>query len=125
MRPTAALAICLLVAACGDPKASGGESRAAAGAEAPAGAEKIDCAVNGALAFERVCVVERTAGGDGLVLTIRHPSGGFRRLQVTRDGRGVIPADGAESAAVRVLDDSHIEVAIGSDRYKLPATIRK
>jgi hypothetical protein len=118
-----ALPAVLLLAACGDPKAGGGESQAAA--EAAAGAEKIDCAVNGAVGFERVCVVERTAGADGLVLTIRHPSGGFRRLQVTKDGRGVIPADGAESAAVRVLDDHQIEVAIGSDRYKLPATIRK
>jgi hypothetical protein len=111
------------LAACGDPKAAGGGSDSTV--EAAAGAEKIDCAVNGAIGFERVCVVERTAGADGLVLTIRHPSGGFRRLQVTKDGRGVVPADGAESAAVRVLDDAHIEVAIGSDRYKLPATIRK
>jgi hypothetical protein len=125
MRQLAAFAVLLLFAACGDPKASGGQREAASEAEAPAGAEKIDCAVNNAVAFERVCVVERTAGADGLVLTIRHPSGGFRRLQVTRDGRGVVPADGAESAAVRVLDDNHIEVAIGSDRYKLPATIRK
>jgi hypothetical protein len=120
-----ALLAALLLAACGDPKATGDESRVAAEAEATAGAEKIECAVNGAVGFERVCVVERTAGADGLVLTLRHPSGGFRRLQVTKDGRGVIPADGAESAAVRVLDDHQIEVAIGSDRYKLPATIRK
>jgi hypothetical protein len=124
MRELFVLAV-LVLAACGDPKATRGQSQAAAEAEAPPGAEKIDCAVNGALAFEPVCVVERVTGGTGLVLTIRHPSGGFRRLQVTADGRGVIPADGAESAAVRILDDAHIEVAIGSDRYKLPATIRK
>jgi hypothetical protein len=115
----------LVLAACGDPTATADQGEAAAGADAPAGAEKIDCAVNGALRFERVCVVERTTGGEGLVLTVRHPSGGFRRLQVTRDGRGVIPADGAEGAVVQILDDAHIEVAIGSDRYRLPATIRK
>jgi hypothetical protein len=116
-----ALLALLSLAACGDPKSSADQREAAA----PAGAEKIDCAVNGAIGFERVCVVERSTGADGLVLTVRHPSGGFRRLQVTRDGRGIIPADGAESAVVRILDDAHIEVAIGSDRYKLPATIRK
>lgn len=124
MKPLAAL-LFLAIAACGDPQATRNQSAAAAGAEPPAGAEKIECAVNGALGFERVCVVERTAGSDGLILIVRHPSGGFRRLQVTKDGRGIIPADGAESAAVRILDDSHIEVAIGSDRYKLPATVRK
>lgn len=122
---TPALLALLVLAACGDPKATDDQREAARESEAPAGAEKIECAVNGALSFERVCVVERSTGSDGLVLTVRHPSGGFRRLQVTRDGRGVIPADGAESAAVRILDDAHIEVAIGSDRYKLPATIRK
>lgn len=116
----------LALAACGDPKAAADQRRSADdGGEGAAGAEKIDCAVDGAPSFERVCVVERTTGSEGLVLTVRHPSGGFRRLQVTRDGRGVIPADGAESAGVRILDDAHIEVAIGTDRYKLPATIRK
>lgn len=119
------LAGLLLLAGCGDPKASREETQAAATAEAPPGAEKVDCAVNGAVAFERVCTVERISGADGLVLTLRHPSGGFRRLQVTKDGRGVVPADGAEGAAVTVLDDNHIEVAIGSDRYRLPATVRK
>jgi len=116
-----ALLALLSLAACGDSNSAAGRREAAAAA----GAEKIDCAVDGAVGFERACVVERSTGADGLVLTVRHPSGGFRRLQVTRDGRGVIPADGAESAVVRVLDDAHIEVAIGGDRYKLPATIRK
>jgi hypothetical protein len=116
-----ALPALLSLAACGGPSSTADQREAAASA----GAEKIDCAVDGAAGFERACVVERSTGAEGLVLTVRHPSGGFRRLQVTRDGRGVIPADGAESAVVRILDDGHIEVAIGSDRYKLPATIRK
>jgi len=116
-----ALLALLSLAACGDRQASSDPS----GAAASAGAEKIDCAVDGAAGFERSCVVERSTGSDGLVLTVRHPSGGFRRLQVTRDGRGIIPADGAESAVVRILDPAHIEVAIGSDRYRLPATIKK
>ncbi|MBV8686362.1 MAG: hypothetical protein JOZ90_03615 [Alphaproteobacteria bacterium] len=118
------LAPLLLPAACGDPKASRQEAEAAQAAGA-GGDDRIDCAVNGAVAFERVCSVERESGADGLILTVRHPSGGFRRLKVTRDGRGVIPADGAEGATVTILDDRHIEVAIGTDRYHLPATVGK
>jgi hypothetical protein len=124
MRKTAFAAL-LLLSACGEPETSPNGTREVVESEAPAGVEKINCAVEGASAFERACGVERTSGPNGLVLTVRHPSGGFRRLQVTKDGRGVIPADGAESAAVRILDDRHIEVAIGADRYQLPATVGK
>ena len=125
MKIAAACLSLLLLAACGDPKATPQQMDAAKRGEASSGDDVVDCAVNGAIRFERVCAVERATGPDGLVLTVRHPSGGFRRLRVTQDGRGVVPADGAEPAAVTVVDDGHIEVAIGSDRYRLPATIRK
>ncbi|HEX9965726.1 MAG TPA: hypothetical protein VGB04_12170 [Allosphingosinicella sp.] len=85
--------------------------------------ERVECAVDGAPAFTRVCTVERTPGRD-VLLTIRSPSGSFRRLVATRDGRGVMAADGAESAAVEVVGPGLIEVTIGPDRYRLPATVR-
>jgi hypothetical protein len=109
MKRLAAL-ICLL-GACGGPPA------------APEGHERIECALDGAAAFERVCTLERTAGAE-LILTLRSPSGSFRRLAVTRDGRGVTAADGAESASVTVLRRDLIEVSIGSDRYRLPARVQ-
>ena len=59
------------------------------------------------------------------VLTIRHPDGGFRRLRITADGRGVIAADGAEPARVSVIGPADIEVAVGGDRYRLPATVKR
>jgi hypothetical protein len=86
-------------------------------------AERIECAIDGAGGFERVCTVERTAGPE-VLLTLRSPSGGFRRLAVTRDGRGVIAADGAEPATVAIVGEGLIEVSIGSDRYRLPAQVR-
>jgi hypothetical protein len=116
--PLAALA---LVAACGDPDA--GRKEAIAGAAADA--DKVACAVEGSASFEPVCTVERTAGAEGLILTVRAPSGGFRRLLVTRDGRGVVAADGAEPALVSVISDDRIEVAIAGDRYRLPAKVGK
>ncbi|HEX8238624.1 MAG TPA: hypothetical protein VF574_02665 [Allosphingosinicella sp.] len=99
-----------LLAACDGHNAAGPE-------------ERIACAVDGAEAFERLCTVERTAGRD-VILTIRSPSGGFRRLVATRDGRGVMAADGAEPATVKIVGENLIEVSVGADRYRLPARLR-
>ena len=84
---------------------------------------RIACA-RGAAALAPTCTIEQAQGKDGLILTIRHPDGAFRRLLVTQDGRGVIAADGAEVAKVTVLGADGIEVALGGDRYRLPATIK-
>lgn len=85
--------------------------------------ERIACALTPDATFARTCRVERSAGPDGLLLTILRPDGGFRRLRVTDDGRGVVAADGAERAEVAIIDGNRIEVAIGNARYRLPATI--
>jgi hypothetical protein len=90
---------------------------------APPADERIECAVDGAAAFARVCTVERSAGPE-VLFTIRGPSGSFRRLAATSDGRGVMAADGAEEATVTIVGKGLIEVSIGGDRYRLPATIR-
>jgi hypothetical protein len=103
-------ALLLLLAACGNPPTAKVDDR-------------IECAVDGASAFERVCTVERTAGRD-VLLTLRSPSGSFRRLVATQDGRGVMAADGAEPATVTIVGEGLIEVSIGSDRYRLPARVR-
>ena len=79
-------------------------ARAEANARAIAEAEgKVECAVPGAKSFAYACAIDRTQTQDGLYLTLRHPDGGFRRLLVTNDGRGVIAADGAEKAEVTPL----------------------
>jgi hypothetical protein len=106
-RPAALL---LLLPACGGPPAVAPE-------------ERIECAVDGAVAFERVCIVERTPRRE-VLFTIRSPSGSFRRLVATQDGRGVMAADGAESANVKVIGRDLVEVSIGADRYRLPARVR-
>jgi hypothetical protein len=124
----APLLLCLLLAACGGAK-QGGDKAANPLIPAPAAStdaedDRIDCAVAGA-AFEHVCTVERDSGKDGLTLTVRAPSGSFRRLLITKDGRGVVAADGAEPAKVSVVGPGRIEVAIGGDRYRLPATVKR
>jgi hypothetical protein len=106
--------LCLLLAGC-------------SGADVPkqaAGDEHIECALNGSAAFARSCTVERVSSGEGLILILRAPDGAFRRLLVTQDGRGVVAADGALPAKVTVIANDRIEVAVGGDRYRLPATVK-
>jgi len=87
--------------------------------------DRIECAAAGTETFEAVCTIERMTNDKGeLVLTVRDPTGGFRRLLVTKDGRGVIAADGAEPAKVSVIEGNRIEVVIAGDRYRLPATVK-
>lgn len=107
--------------------ASCGQSEPDPFAVDPAAAEardRIVCRIGDAVAFAPACAIERSMEDRGLVLTIRHPNGGFRRLLVTKDGRGVIAADGAEPARVSTTGPGEIEVAVGGDAYRLPATIR-
>ncbi len=82
----------------------------------------IECALGGATGFARECAVEQSQAAEGLILTVRHPDGGFRRFVATTDGTGVAPADGAEPATLSLREDG-IEVAVGADRYRFPATI--
>ena len=84
----------------------------------------INCAVGAAATLSRVCSVERQESDCGLILTVRHPDGGFRRLLVTKDGRGVVAADGAQPAQVTLVGANEIEVALGDDIYRLPVTVK-
>ncbi|MDQ8755243.1 hypothetical protein RCO27_03275 [Sphingosinicella sp. LHD-64] len=106
----------LALTACGVQE-SAGSSETAAAVEDDG---RIECRIGGAAQFERFCTVER----DGADLTVRKPDGGFRRLRIVGDGRGVEAADGAEGAVVTLLSDRRIEVAIGGDAFRLPATVQ-
>jgi hypothetical protein len=114
---SAVLAALLALAACdrGDPWAGEGE----------ADDNLIECRIGDADQFERFCRVEEAQGQAGRTLTVHKPDGGFRRLLVTRDGRGVVAADGAEQAEVILIGDDRIEVAIGGDSFRLPARVRR
>ncbi len=119
-----ALAAMLLLTACNrrpDPAVLANieaEQRAAAD-----DAGRIECAAAATAPLAADCTIERTADAGGALLTVRQPDGGFHRLRITGDGRGVIAADGAETAKVTVVGDNRIEVAIGGARYCLPATV--
>lgn len=84
----------------------------------------IVCAQRGSQDFARTCTIDRADSDAGLILTVRHPDGAFHRFLVTKDGRGVVAADGAEKAVVTVIGTGEIEVALAGDRYRLPATVK-
>lgn len=83
---------------------------------------RIDCRVGADTQFTRFCTLERSRTEEGLLLTVRKPDGGFRRLKATRDGR-VAAADGAETAEVRIVGEDLIEVDIAGDSFRLPARV--
>ena len=90
----------------------------------PADDDRIECRIGAARLFDRFCTVEVEETEEGRVLTVRKPDGGFRRLLVAEDGRGVVAADGAEEAEVAIVDENLIEVEIGGDTFRLPATVQ-
>ena len=125
-RISSALLLPFLLAACGEARTDHAtlakveaEQRAAGDASG-----KIVCAQGGSGGFARTCTVDRAESDAGLILTLRHPDGAFHRLLVTKDGHGVVAADGAEKAVVTVIGSGEIEVALGGDRYRLPATVK-
>lgn len=87
-------------------------------------AGRVRCALGGADVFRLDCTMERIAGAEGETLVLGRPDAGYRRFRVMTDGRGVVAADGAEPARVTIVEDGVIEVAVGTDRYRLPATMR-
>lgn len=110
-------AVMLLAGSVAVSGCSGGRSTAAAPS-----APRIAC-TRGDRPLLPDCTVETQTTPAGLVLTVRRGDGGFRRLLVTHDGRGVIAADGAQPAEVKVIDRRTIEVGVADDRYRLPATV--
>ena len=113
-----------LVALTGCNRASDNSDLAEAearGSREAAGNGRIECALEGAKLFDRTCTVQEMSGEAGTILVVGRGDVGYRRLQITTDGRGVVSADGSEQATVTIVGEGMIEVAIGADKYRLPA----
>lgn len=82
-------------------------------------ARPIACTVAGRA---ETCAVRVEESDGKRLLVVRHPDGGFRRFEAVSDGRGVVPADGAQGASGKWLDDKRFEVTVGDDRYVFPAS---
>lgn len=112
----------LLLAACNRAPDNGELAEAEArGSREAAENGRIECALEGTKLFDRTCTVEEMSGEGGTILVVGRGNVGYRRLQITTDGRGLVSADGAEPAKVNIIGNNMIEVAVGHDRYRLPA----
>lgn len=116
-----AIGAMLLVSGCGGPDNGKLAEAEARGSKEAAENGRIECALEGAKLFDRTCTIEEMNGADGDVLIVGKQDVGYRRLQIATDGRGVVSADGSEQAKVTIIGDGVIEVAVGRDRYRLPA----
>ncbi|MEJ7926559.1 hypothetical protein WG908_07295 [Sphingobium sp. AN641] len=114
-----ALLACLMLPACDGGGAADAPVNAVVTATKPADDGRAECAIGRGGQWVRNCRIEQ----DGDMLTLRHADGGFRRFRIVDDGRGVQPADGAEGARIAVVGDRSIEISVGDDRYRLPATM--
>lgn len=126
MRLTGAMLALLALSACsgaGESEAADGQDSAPA-AQAPAGDETIECALAGGQWFLPECVVERAEEDGAQILIVRHPDGGFRRFELLTDGRGLAVADGSVEAVTEVYEGTRLDVSVGADRYRFPATVR-
>ena len=128
---TCAMAAALAVAlsACSDTSDAGGQA-ATTGGEAKADnadtavPDTIPCALNGASEMQTVCKHSVIGSGDSAQLLLEGPEGDFRRFNILTDGRGLEPSDGAEPAAIKLLDGGKIEVTVGDDIFVLPAKVK-
>ena len=113
MRSALAFFLILGLAAC---------SRASDGP--PKDSRKIDCALGGSAQFERRCWVEIAGEQGRKLLVVRAPDGSFRRFLAVNDGRGAVPADGSEDASAQWVDGGVLQLTVGSDRYRFPASVK-
>jgi hypothetical protein len=114
MRAAAPILLLALLAACSD----GGKAQQTTRVDAP-GPEKIWCALDGARDFAQDCTLERGRDGTSASFVIRHPDGGFRRLEASKDGQNLLAADGAELSQSALKQDRY-EVILGDNRYVIP-----
>lgn len=111
MRASLSVALLTLLASCSGPSPKDGE---AAGK-----AERVFCAIGNAKEFSGDCTVERSRSEGRDILVVRHPDGGFRRFELSRDNNGLITADGADEAGV-APNGALLDVRVGEDRYRFP-----
>jgi hypothetical protein len=115
MRGALLIGLALTVGACS-------KSETKAPPKVAEGPEHVDCALGPGTTFAKDCAIERSREGETYKMILRHPDGGFRRLEVGADNT-IVAADGADAAQI-VLNGTVAEVTVGEDRYRIPLEAR-
>jgi len=105
------IAATAMLAAC-SAGSQGGER--ATTSDAPT--EKVACALNGSKDYRSECTVERSKEGGKMLLLLRHPNGGFRRLEEIEPLKRYAALDGADQPEV-TPNGADSEVSVGDDHY--------
>ena len=105
--PTLALTLIVGVAACSDP----------APEIATEGGDVVECALNGAEVFAPDCRLLELPATEGHAWMIRHPDGGFRRVERSDIPGGYITGDGSIEASA-VIENGYTILTIDNDRYR-------
>jgi glucose/arabinose dehydrogenase len=88
--------------------------------EAAASPASVPCALKGAKEFKADCLIERSTEGGKIMVLVRHPDGGFRRLIELDGGKRYAAADGAQRAEL-TANGKEVEVTVEDDHYLFPA----
>ena len=122
LRISSTLGLLAVLTACGsaETESEDGSAGPAAGSNAAEQASVIDCAVGEGSGMGPDCTVETSQVDGDTILTISNPDGGFRRFRILPDGAGLESLTGADEAE-QTLDGDVLEIAVGGDRYRLPA----
>jgi hypothetical protein len=81
--------------------------------------ESVPCAFGEAKIANINCPVERSTVDGKTILTIIHPDGGFRRLEMIDGGKSYVAADGFEEIQGGP-NGKDIEIILGDAHYVLP-----
>ncbi len=112
----------ILLAAC-SAKSGDGQASPSGEASAPASASTapatVSCALNGTREFKDECQLERSAGEGRSYIVLRHPDGGFRRIEELEAGKRYKSLDGADEVVVEA-NEADLELTIGDDHYLFP-----
>jgi hypothetical protein len=81
------------------------------------GGMAIECALNGSDRFVRECRLSEEIAGPNAEFVVRHPDGGFRRLELSESPAGFDAGDGAEDASSEQQGD-WVVLTIDNDRYR-------
>ncbi len=115
LRISSAVLLAAVLAACSSE--SGTSAAAGEGSSgAPAVSVKVPCALAGAKSYTAECAVERDSRDGKVLVTLRHPDGGFRRLIELDGGKRFAAADGSDEVAIEA-NGKEIEVTLGDDHY--------
>lgn len=81
------------------------------------GGQPVECALGNSADFRHGCRLVEIAGKGATYFIVRHPDGGFRRLELADSETGFVAGDGA-AASSSAREGDYVILSVGGDRYR-------